>query len=217
MKPRQHHLIGMFAATALCLWSASPAWAIYKIVGPDGSVTFSDQPPAQPQGKRVQTLGAGAAVTAQPPDADFPAGLREAARKYPVTLYTTSQCEACDAAREFLQQRGIPFTEKTVTSNADIKAYMTLSGGSDRLPLLTIGDTKLSPGFSSSNWGAALDAAGYPKTNALPRSYVRPKATELVPPTPAANKDSAAAAASAPPAPPVLPPPNPKAPKGFQF
>jgi len=146
----------------------------------------------------------------------FPTALREAARKYPVTLYTAPQCDACDAAREFLQQRGIPFVEKTITSNADIKAYKTLSNGSDRLPFIAIGDTKLPAGFSSSNWGTALEAAGYPKTNALPRSYVRPQPSELVPP-PVVKKGAAKNGTSGPAEPSVLPPPNPNAPKGFQF
>ncbi|MGC9163127.1 MAG: glutaredoxin family protein [Thiomonas sp.] len=208
----------MSAAIGLGLWSAGPAWAIYKIIGPDGSVTFSDLPPSSPQGKTVQSLGAGPAAAPKTADADFPPALRDAARKYPVTLYTTPQCDACDAARDFLQQRGIPFTEKTVTSNADIKAYKALSQGSDRLPLLAVGNTRLPPGFSSSSWGTALDVAGYPKTNVLPRSYARPKATELVPPPPAATgTNTAPGAAGSAAAPPVQPPPNPNAPKGFRF
>ena len=200
----------------LSLLAATPAWAIYKIVGPDGSVTFSDVPPATVQGKNVQSLNAGSGATPQNSFDGFPTALREAARKYPVTLYTGPQCDACDAAREYLQQRGIPFVEKTITTNADIKAYKALSDGSDRLPFISIGATKLPAGFSSSSWSTALDAAGYPKTSALPRTYVRPQPTALVPP-PAVKKESTASGASAPTTPPVLPPPNPNAPKGFQF
>lgn len=200
----------------LSLWAATPAWAIYKIVGPDGSVTFSDVPPSTLQGKSVQSLTANGGASAQNNEVGFPAALREAARKYPVTLYTAPQCDACDAAREFLQQRGIPFAEKTITTNGDIKAYKALSDGSDRLPFISIGATKLPAGFSSSNWGTALDAAGYPKTSALPRTYVRPQPTALVPP-PVDKKASSASAASSAATPPVLPPPNPNAPKGFQF
>lgn len=218
MKRLQRRAFVLSAAIGLGLWSAGPAWAIYKIIGPDGSVTFSDLPPSSPQGKTVQSLGTGKSTAPQTADADFPPALREAARKYPVTLYTTPQCDACDAARDFLQQRGIPFTEKIITSNADIKAYKALSQGSDRLPLLAVGDTRLPPGFSASSWGTALDAAGYPKTNVLPRSYVRPMATELVPPAPAAaGKSAMPNTASSAGAPSVSPPPNPNAPKGFRF
>ncbi len=216
MKRPHRSAIVLSAALGIGLWAASPAWAIYKIVGPDGSVTFSDVPPSTAQGKSVQSLNASGSAISQNNFAGFPTGLREASRKYPVTLYTAPQCDACDAAREFLQQRGIPFVEKTITSNADIKAYKALSDGSDRLPFIAIGDTKLPAGFSSSNWGIALDAAGYPKTSALPRTYVRPQPMALVPP-PTVKKDAAANGASGPAEPSVLPPPNPNAPKGFQF
>ncbi|MDY0330715.1 MAG: glutaredoxin domain-containing protein [Thiomonas sp.] len=208
------HALAFSAALASTLAAGTPAWAIYKIVGPDGSVTFSDVPPSNTQGKAVQSLSAGNSAA---PDrfAGFPAALREAARKYPVTLYTAPQCEACDAARDYLIQRGIPFAEKTITTHADIKAYKTLSNGSDQLPLLIIGSTKLNTGFSSSNWDIALDAAGYPKKSELPRGYVRPQPAALAPAP--AKKASAPETKRAPTEPSVLPPPNPNAPKGFQF
>ena len=214
MKPLSRSALVLSTALGLGLAASTPAWAIYKIVGPDGSITFSDVPPANTQGKAVQSLSAKPAETPSSLDR-LPTGLRDAVRKYPVTLYTAPQCGACDAARDYLQQRGIPFTEKTITSNADIQAYKTLSGGSDRLPLVTIGSTKLAEGFSSSNWGVALDAAGYPKKSELPRDYVRPQPASLVPP--AAPKEPVSKAAPVPAAPSVLPPPNPNAPKGFQF
>lgn len=204
----------LLATLTLSLAAGTPAWAIYKIVGPDGSITFSDVPPSNGQGKAVQSLSAQGGPAPSPIDR-LPTGLRETARKYPVTLYTAPQCGACDAARDYLQQRGIPFSEKTITTNADIQAYKALSGGSDKLPLVTIGSTKLAVGFSSSNWDVALDAAGYPKKSELPRGYVRPQPAALVPPP--APQEPASKAATVPAAPSVLPPPNPNAPKGFQF
>lgn len=213
-KRTSRHALVFSAALALGMAAGTPAWAIYKIVGPDGSVTFSDVPPSSTQGKAVQSLSTNGSATPSS-FAGFPVALREAARKYPVTLYTAPQCEACDAARDYLQQRGIPFAEKTITTNADIKAYKALSNGSDQLPLVIIGSTKLSTGFSSSNWNIALDAAGYPKKNELPRDYVRPQPVALVPPP--AQKASAPEQKRVPAEPSVLPPPNPNAPKGFQF
>ena len=90
-----------------------------------------------------------------------------------------------------------------------------MSNGSDQLPLVIIGSTKLSTGFSSSNWDIALDAAGYPKKSELPRDYVRPQPVALVPPP--AQKASTPEQKRVPTEPSVLPPPNPNAPKGFQF
>ena len=203
------------AVLGLATWAASPAWAIYKIVGPDGTVTFSDTPPSSERG-RISELPPGGGATPSVTDS-LPRELRDAARKYPATLYTTPNCGGCDAGRQLLQQRGVPYTEKTITTAADLQAYQRIAGNDDRLPLLTLGNTRLAVGFSASAWSDALDAAGYPRHAELPRSYVQPQPSPLAPPrvapTPPAVKPSAAEHRQ----PPVLPPPNPKAPPGFQF
>ena len=50
------------AACALFCWAAAFSYAqpVYRIVGPDGKVTFSDKPPAEPQAK--VTSGAAASI-----------------------------------------------------------------------------------------------------------------------------------------------------------
>lgn len=200
--------------TTLWLAASAPAWAIYKIVGPDGQITFSDIPPSNPGKDKVQQLS----VSGQPqPDtARLPAALREAMRKYPVTLYVTHDCPACDAGRKLLQERGVPFSERTVNTPADIQAYKKLVGDDLRMPRLALGSTRLSAGFNAESWNAALDAAGYPSKNELPKGYTQPAPQPLAPPRVEAPKASAPAG-SALPAVPVKPPPNPKAPPGFQF
>lgn len=202
----------------LLLAGSTSAWATYKIIGPDGQVTFSDMPPAPGQGKVQMLGGPSAQPSGDTPQQPLPSELREAASKYPVTLYTTKSCAACDDGRQFLRERGIPFTEKSVTSTADIADFKKMTGNSLLLPLLSLGSTKLPAGFNATSWSNALDAAGYPKTNMLPQGYSQPAAQPLVPPTaeqkPKASQPQAPAAL---PSVPVLPPPNPKAPPGFQF
>jgi hypothetical protein len=78
-----------------------------------------------------------------------------------------------------LLARGIPFTEKTVSSNADITRLKKLNGESS-VPALSIGSQQLK-GYSELDWNNYLDAAGYPKTNQLPPSYRRPAPTSLAP------------------------------------
>jgi hypothetical protein len=78
-----------------------------------------------------------------------------------------------------LMSRGIPFTEKSVTTKDDVDALRRLAGGSPALPFLTIGGQQLK-GYSESEWTQFLDAAGYPKTSQLPPAYVPPPATPLV-------------------------------------
>jgi len=162
-------------AVLLLLSGQSNAQAVYRVVGPDGKVTFSDKPPAPsdrvtatgPAGKSVG--GAGAAL---------PYELRQVAGKYPVTLYTSSNCAPCGSGRALLSNRGIPFAEKTVNTAEDSDALQRISGESS-LPFLTIGGEQIK-GYSDAEWTQFLDAAGYPKSSVLPAGYLSPAATPLV-------------------------------------
>ena len=167
------------------------AQQIYKIVGPDGRVTFSDRPPADPSTKAttapvVQLSAAVADV------ASFPFELRQAASRYPVTLYTAPGCNTCAQGRALLVSRGIPFSEKTVVTKDDADALQRLTGASS-LPVLAIGAQQLK-GFFDAEWTQYLDAAGYPKTSQLPATYAPAPATPLV----ALDQRPADAAAPAP-------------------
>jgi glutaredoxin len=198
-------LLGLAAMTAFAVGDAN-AQQIYRIVGPDGRVTFSDQPPLNASkgatpAKAVPLPGASGSGNAA-----LPFELREVASRYPVTLYSAPTCAPCGAGRAMLASRGIPFAEKTVTSNEDIDALKRLSSGAASLPLLTIGGQQLR-GYSEAEWTQFLDAAGYPKTSLLPSSYARAPAAPLV-----AVQDQTAAR-PAPDAPASLPPPPPPTPE----
>ncbi len=168
--------LGLLAAL-LTLGSASLwAQAVYRIVGPDGRVTFSDKVPPATAGKST-TLDADAAGPASGGPA-LPYELQQVAAKYPVTLYTGDHCGPCGSGRAMLTSRGVPFTERTVTSAQDADALQRLSGD-NTLPLLTIGGQQLK-GYSDTEWNQFLNAAGYPKTSQLPASYHNPPAAPLV-------------------------------------
>ena len=191
--------LGLLVLAASSFSSASQAQQqVYRIVGPDGKVTFSDQPPPAASNARVTSSSsdsAGAAAAAA-----LPFELRRVAGQYPVTLYTGENCAPCVSARSMLSARGIPFSEKTVLSNEDSQALKRLSGES-MLPFLTIGSQQLK-GFSDAEWTQFLDAAGYPKSSVLPASYRRVAATPLV--TVNAPASTSPDAAAARPAAPVL-------------
>ncbi len=169
-----------WGATALCaalLLTAGLAQSqtVYRIVGPDGKLTFSDKPPAAAANVTATEAGANAAGSNGPA---LPFELRQVLNKYPVTLYTSSNCAPCRSAVALLSTRGIPFTEKTVTTAEDAEALQRISG-ENSLPFLTIGGQQIR-GFSDSEWTQYLDAAGYPKASVLPPQYRRPAATALV-------------------------------------
>lgn len=163
---------------ALCTFGAAStvhAQAVYRIVGPDGKVTFSDRAPSEgaaAPARQASTSQSSSATTALPYE------LRQIAARFPVTLYTSKDCAPCTSARNLLLNRGIPFAERTVASNEDIAALERLSGGTS-LPFGTIGGQQLN-GFSDTEWSQYLDAAGYPKKSQLPPSYQRPAAAPLV-------------------------------------
>lgn len=164
-----------------------PAQAQYKVVGPDGRVTYTDTPPPQSSGNKVTKLGEHTNVAAA---VALPLELRQATQRFPVTLYTMKMCDPCDAARTFLRQRGVPYTEKLIISLEDANALQQLSGARDA-PTLTIGAQVLK-GLSTDTWGSYLDSAGYPRESKLPANYQYPAATPLVEPPQIAERKPAA-------------------------
>jgi len=191
------------AAALAALLAALPCQALYKVVMPDGKVTYTDTPPPPSSGAKVIQLGATANVL---PEVPLPLELRQATQRYPVTLYTTRVCDPCDGARTLLRQRGVPFAEKLIISGEDGDALQRVSGGRDA-PTLTIGSQVLR-GLSPDQWNAYLDSAGYPRESRLPANYQYPAPTPLTePPPPPVARQPAPRAPAAPAAPPPAEPP----------
>ena len=133
--------ISATVALGLGLFSSfSQAQPVYRIVGADGKVTFSDKPPPAASNARVTAAGAdGARGIAT---ASLPFELRKVVGQFPVVLYVSKECAPCNSGRNLLVARGIPFTEKSVDNNESIDALKQLSGQTS-LPLLTIGSQQL--------------------------------------------------------------------------
>jgi glutaredoxin len=188
---------------------ATPSHALYKVVGPDGKITYTDRAPSSSEGRVSPIAGSTAPGAAAEPA--LPAELRQAANRYPVVLYTANgACEPCDAARQLLRQRGVPYSEKQVISNEDGDALQRLSGGRDA-PTLTIGSQALR-GLAGDVWNSYLDSAGYPRESKLPQGYQYPAPTPITERREAAPRAAAAPASAAPaPSPTPAPAPNPAA------
>ena len=174
--------IGALAASSLA------CAAQYKVVGADGKVTYTDRPPLA-AGDRISSLR-GLPPSAASGIAALPLDVRQAAQRYPVTLYVTANCAPCDSARQFLRQRGIPHTEKSVVTGEDGEALLRLTGGRDA-PSVSIG-AQVVRGLSTDTWASYLDAAGYPKESKLPASYQFPPATPLTERREVAREDTSA-------------------------
>jgi glutaredoxin len=169
----------VFVAASFLL--ASPlAFAQYKIVGPDGKITYSDRPAPPESGQvKVSRMGEPERLPTASSSDELPFAVKQAANKYPVTLYSAPECAPCNQAKQHLSKRGVPFTEKIVRNTADIQAFKGLGFSESSFPAITVGAQKQS-GFLGSALDTLLDAAGYPKTAKLPASY-QAKAEPLTP------------------------------------
>jgi uncharacterized protein DUF4124 len=165
---------------------AGPALAaqLYRWVDEKGHVEWRDTPPP-PTAKKVEqrTITGNTIQTSEPPYS-----VQQAVKNFPITLWVTNCGETCDKARDHLNRRGAPYTEKNPQS--DVEGFKKMSGGGMEVPLLFVGNNKLK-GYHEGEWDAALDTAGYPKT-------------ALGPAKPPAKAASSAGAKPA--SPPVAPP-----------
>lgn len=155
------------------------AQSIYRGTDANGKIVFSDRPflsndvtldVAQRTAAGVRSGDNGTGVV--------PYELRQIMDRYPVALYTGDDCAPCKAGRSLLVSRGVPFSERSVTTSDDSEALQRLSGQKS-LPLISIGKQQLR-GFSNVEWSQYLDAAGYPKNSQLPTGYRNAPAAPLV-------------------------------------
>lgn len=150
------------------LWAGAASAQVYQWRDAGGVTHFSDTPP--PPSVSSVSVKQPYRIDEEPPA--LPLQLSEALKKYPVTLYTTDQCDSCERGRALLMARGIPYLEKTVNSAQDQAALQGV-GGTDRLPLLLVGSNKY-VGYEPSAWDAALTLATYPLRSMLPLHYQVP-------------------------------------------
>ena len=164
---------GALLGLALLLCATGASAQMYKWVDANGKTHFTDQPP--PANAKPSALK-GAVSTAT---ADMPYALATAMRNYPVTLYTTSPCAACDQGRSYLKGRGIPFNEITV-STAEDEARLRAAGGDGGLPFFIVGRSKFA-GYQETNWDSMLNVALDPAKKMLPSTYQYPSAGAAAP------------------------------------
>jgi glutaredoxin len=176
----------MRALIALMLISAAlPATAqLYRWTDQSGKTHFTDTPPP-PSAKGVQKRNSVPGGGGDSAGAALPFVVQQAARDFPVTLYTTEGCEGCGEARKFLNTRGVPFREISVASEAQL-AELKNAVGSNSVPAMLVGPTVVK-GFEAGQYNRALDDAGYPRAGILPpRNQAEPAPAAAKPEQPAA-------------------------------
>jgi glutaredoxin len=161
--------LSIFAVLA-AIPAVSDAQSVYRWVDANGRVQYSDQPPPS-DAKNVQQKNVGGNSIQ---NNELSVAAADAQKKNPVTIYVSECGEACDAARNYLNKRGIPHTvidpSRSLELNNKFKAD---TGGGTIVPVLKVGEKRLT-GWSESGWASALDSAGYPKTG----GFAKPKPVE---------------------------------------
>jgi glutaredoxin len=140
----------------LALSSLAVSAETYRWVDPQGRTVISDTPPPG-RARDVSKSGSG-------PNTDgLPYATRMAAENYPVTLYTSADCtKECKDARDLLNNRGVPFSERMVQKQEDLDELKELIGNFF-VPALKVGKQSYR-GFEAGAWNNLLDLAGYPKS-----------------------------------------------------
>ncbi len=157
MIPFKPERIAALALVTLAATAAAQA-PLYRYVDPSGRVVYSDQPPP-PDAKGVQSKRLQENVIQTDP---VPFAAREAADKFPVTLYTFD-CDVCKQAEALLVKRGVPYAT-VVVSNEEGAARLKALTGKQSAPVLQVGEKQVMTGFNADRWTALLDDAGYPKS-----------------------------------------------------
>ncbi|MCG6871871.1 MAG: glutaredoxin family protein [Gammaproteobacteria bacterium] len=137
----------------LILLATGPQAATYRWVDEQGKVHYTDSPP--PDGaaatRELNSLPTG------PTQADLP----------PVVLYSIPGCDGCNSAREYLNGRGVPFTEINVAEDRKAQEAMKERVGALAVPTLLVGD-KVMSGYMRSLLEGELTAAGYAPAGGAP-------------------------------------------------
>lgn len=156
---RHHSLLFLIALIA----ASAAADQVYRYRDANGVVHYSDiAPPIDARDTERKHMGD------RPTDPNLPYSLQMAKRNFPVTLYVADGCgSGCSQANAYLAKRGVPHAERNASEEEARKALLAATSGKAEVPVLIVGKSVLR-GFEESAWANALDAAGYPRSSALP-------------------------------------------------
>jgi glutaredoxin len=144
-------------AFLLVLTGLATGQTLYKSIGPDGKVVYSDRPPAA--GKVEKTFAVQDLPNTAIPEKALAelAALRKTAkpatvRTTGVVLFSATWCGYCRQAKAFLAQRGVRYEEKDIDTPAGKLAFVQ-AGGAGGVPMLVANGTVVQ-GFSPSTYEA---------------------------------------------------------------
>ena len=144
------------------------AGSLYKSIGPDGGVVYSDQPPAT--GKIEKTFTYTNLPATPLPESVIRyrnelqksmkarlAGLDKPSANSEPLLFTAVWCGYCRHAKAYLSERSISFKEHDIDTPSGMGAFVAAEGGKG-VPLLVLNGKKIS-GFSKASYDSLFFAA----------------------------------------------------------
>jgi len=145
----------LVAAALLCCGQGIALGATIKeCQDAQGRKYFADRCPADTQQlgeKKILTSGqVGGGVN-----------LQKLRSEHPIVIYSVPNCDACDLTRNYLSKRGLPFSEKDVSENAENQQELKERSGALTVPAVAVGKQLVS-GYNRSALKSQLDAVGYP-------------------------------------------------------
>ena len=141
---------------------AASAQTVYKSVGPDGKIVYSDHPPTT--GRLEKTMKFELASSALPASAasymeqfrkTHPGGAVQVATGKGVTLYSAVWCGYCKQAKAWLAGHGVSYDNVDIDTPGGMAALAQASGGGTGVPVLVVDGHTLN-GFSAGAYDAAF-------------------------------------------------------------
>jgi glutaredoxin len=150
-------------STAVCILSlvlaaSAAAETVYKVVGPDGEISYSDKPPSD-RARPTNTLEFRNLPSSPLPvevlrfreqlekSAESRISAARAPRAGDVALFTASWCGHCKRAKAHLAASQIAYIEYDIESVEGMRAFIG-AGGSGGVPLLVAGERRIQ-GYSA--------------------------------------------------------------------
>lgn len=143
-------------------FTQSVSGEIYQWRDAHGNIVYGDSPPSEVKStkKDVRTNSTVLQETYEPPrgknkiSKEIP--LRDI-RDISVIFYMTQWCSYCKKTREYLQSRGIPYTEYDIDKDRNKGAEMKKKSGSNGIPVLDI-EGIIVRGFNPNGISAAIES-----------------------------------------------------------
>lgn len=142
----------------LLLWGVSAtttplAQTLYKSVGPDGKILYSDRPPVEGRIEKTMKFENLPSSPLPASASSYVAQLRRMRASAPanasiggVVLYSAAWCGYCTKAKAYLASKGIPYQEIDIDTNDGMAAFAQAGGGRG-VPLIIAGGQRVQ-GFS---------------------------------------------------------------------